>query len=302
MKFLINEAKKVWNLRTFLFVLLFYILLNIGIAMSNPNNTKDNWRENAIEEINNIDHLLSIQGNDGEESSIEVLEKNKAEIKYALDNNIPYNILSVWNHLQGMDGMNTFLFLIVIVLCHKIISIEDESKTWKNLFSTGFGKKRVLLYKIAFAILQTVFLVIFYLCVAFIVGLIVYGGGTNAIVINYVDGSYVQQNLITEVWVTYASLIIKGLFYSSITIFLSSILVKNKLSLVIPIVILIGGAIINEYTVNLRCNRYLPFMYISMNAESILINNLFLVSTLLLSTYTVALLLGSIVAFRREMV
>lgn len=153
LKLLINETKKNNILTVFIVATILFAGINILLNFSIESYTMSNWKEKAQEERKIAEQFIESNKANPESDSDEIINSWKEvinEIDYCLDNDIPYGVMTVWEYLINIEGMSTFVFLVVIVFVARIFNIEDEYRTWKNLFTTSVSRKRILMSKVLF--------------------------------------------------------------------------------------------------------------------------------------------------------
>ena len=62
--------------------------------------------------------------------------------------------MNIVSYATSMSGMDTFLYLVLIIATSMIIYVEDKSNTWKNLITTPKAKKQLLATKMGIALKQ----------------------------------------------------------------------------------------------------------------------------------------------------
>lgn len=139
-RLLINELKKQNILVIIIFTIILSVSLNLLAYYSSDNNTIDNWRENAISEKAEFEEYLAEQeAKKDTEQNKEIISQCQSginEIDYCLENDIPYEVVSLGGYLININGMDTFVYMIIIIFSARVFIIEDDNRTWKNLFTT----------------------------------------------------------------------------------------------------------------------------------------------------------------------
>lgn len=300
----INETKKNNILTIFIIATIIFVGINFLLSFSIESYTMSNWKEKAQEERKIAEQFIESNKANPESDSEEIInswEETIHEIDYCIDNDIPYGVMTVWEYLINIEGMSTFVFLVVIVFVARIFNIEDEYRTWKNLFTTSVSRKRILTSKVLFGCVLTVLLSLYFTIISFLFGAVANGNVSSLTLNIWENNHYIHKNIFAATVIVYALFILRALLYASLTLMISSMCKKNVISYLVPIIILFIGELIYDNFDHYTICKYLPFRYLFTSGSDYLTGGLNTgFSIVILMLYTVVFMVSSILMFRRK--
>lgn len=282
-RLLLNEFKK----QNILVIIIFTIILSVGLNLlayySSDNNTIDNWRENAISEKAEFEEYLAEQeakkDTDKNEEIISQCQSGINEINYCLENDIPYEVVSLGGYLININGMDTFIFMIIIIFSARVFIIEDDNKTWKNLFTTNVKRRKILESKILFGIVMAIAISVIFFVVCLVNGIALGNMELTSTIRVWNADHYMVNSLASKLFSTYMIFIIKAIFFSVFVIMISGLCKLGYVTYLISIIALLFGDLVEGVMAGKEINNYLPFKYLFSTANSV-----FFESSLLLKT------------------
>lgn len=299
-----NEIKKNNIGIVFIVAAFLFIGINILLSISIDSYTMSNWREKSIEEKQLADKFIEQNKKEPEDDSEEIIaswEETKAEIDYCLENNIPYGMMSAWEYLINIDGMGTFVFLIVIIFVAKVFNVEDEFGTWKNIFTSCVSKRKVVISKVIYGTLLAAILAVFFFAISFVFGLLQNGGISDHSFKYWQGNYYIEKNAVSLVMLIYLIFVFKAIIYAEMTLFISAVCKKNIFSYMIPLIVLLIGELIYDRFDGYNISKYLPFRYMFTIGQDY-VSGTYSMSTcmIILSIYSVLFMILSVGLFKRS--
>lgn len=293
---MLNEIKKLGYVKTLLVFVIVAVLLNLLQFHVSTGYNENNWRQGAMEEKEVA--LEMLEKDDLKPEVIESWNNIIKKIDYCLETDTPYDVESCVTHASNMGGMDTFLYLIVVIVVSRIVSIEDKNKTWKNLFCTPTKSKSLILKKVGYSLLVVVSAIGIFLGCSLIFGMFKFGLPHSNIDVVIKATGIGTANIYAILFKTYGMIALKAVFWSSLVFCITSLVVNSdKIAIAVSLFLVLGSEMIGELLPE-AIGKFAPFENLS-NAPAVLINEIVSVSVLL-SIYIIALLVASVSFFKRK--
>lgn len=240
-KLIENELIKIFKRKNIYIVLLIGILMIVGYSLFQKiTNPKVDDIVKQYEKGYERDKLyLEYQKNIDDEKYEEIVERMALE-KYAVENNIKYNILLNSENTNAplpkdariilmkiFDNFDIIFVFIVIAISSTIISEEYSKGTIKNLFVKPHKRAKIMCSKIITNIFIVIIIIVFMVLLQYTIGGLIFGFDSyslDAIIYNKADQSinvmnlsYYMINLIINKVSLYILLIAIGILISSFT-------------------------------------------------------------------------------------
>ena len=293
---MLNEIKKLGYIKTVIAFVIVAVLLNLLQFHETNGYNANNWRQGAMEE-----KQIALEMLEKDNLSSEVIQSWNNVIKkidYCLETDTPYDVENCVTHATNMGGMDTFLYLILVIVVSRVVSIEDKSKTWKNLFCTPTRSKSLILKKAGYTLLVVVSSVLIFLVFGLLFGTIKFGMPQSNIDVVIKGSSIVTDNIYVLFAKTYGVIALKALFWSSLVFCITSLVANSdKLSIAVSLFLVLASEMVGELLPE-AIGKFAPFEDLS-SAPTVLINEMSSV-TILLSVYIIGLLVAAITFFKRK--
>ena len=240
-KLIENELIKIFKRKNIYILLLIGILMIVGYSLFQKiTNPKVDDIVKQYEKGYERDKLyLEYQKNIDDEKYEEIVERMALE-KYAVENNIKYNILLNSENTNAplpkdariilmkiFDNFDIIFVFIVIAISSTIISEEYSKGTIKNLFVKPHKRAKIMCSKIITNIFIVIIIIVFMVLLQYTIGGLIFGFDSyslDAIIYNKADQSinvmnlsYYMINLIINKVSLYILLIAIGILISSFT-------------------------------------------------------------------------------------
>ena len=240
-KLIENELIKIFKRKNIYIVLLIGILMIVGYSLfqkiTNPK--VDDIVKQYEKGYERDKSYLEYQKNIDDEKYEEIFERMALE-KYAVENNIQYNILLNSENTNAplpkdariilmkiFDNFDIIFVFIVIAISSTIISEEYSKGTIKNLFVKPHKRAKIMCSKIITNIFIVIIIIVFMVLLQYTIGGLIFGFDSyslDAIIYNKADQSinvmnlsYYMINLIINKVSLYILLIAIGILISSFT-------------------------------------------------------------------------------------
>lgn len=304
-RLLINEFKKQNILLITIFTIILSVSLNLLAYYSSENNTIDNWRENAISEKAEFEEYLAEQeAKKDTERNDEIISQCQSginEINYCLENDIPYEVVSLGGYLININGMDTFVYMIIIIFSARVFIIEDDNRTWKNLFTTNMNRRKTLVSKILFGVLMSVAISVMFFVLCLVSGIALSNMELTSTIRVWNVDHYMTESLASKLFAAYMIFIIKAIFFSVFTIMIAGLCKLGYVTYLISIITLLFGDLIEGVMADKKINNYLPFKYLFSNANSVFFeSNLLLKTCLVLIPCIILFAVIALLGFNRR--
>ena len=236
-----NELIKIFRRKNIYILLLIGILMIVGYSLvqkiTNPK--VDDIVKQYEKGYERDKSYLEYQKNIDDEKYEEIVERMALE-KYAVENNIQYNILLNSENTNAplpkdariilmkiFDNFDIIFVFIVIAISSTIISEEYSKGTIKNLFVKPHKRAKIMCSKIITNIFIVIIIIVFMVLLQYTIGGLIFGFDSyslDAIIYNKADQSinvmnlsYYMINLIINKVSLYILLIAIGILISSFT-------------------------------------------------------------------------------------
>lgn len=304
-RLLINEFKKQNILLITIFTIILSVSLNLLAYYSSDNNTIDNWREKAITEKAEFEEYLAEQeAKKDAERNDEIISQCQSginEINYCLENDIPYEVVSLGGYLININGMDTFVYMIIIIFSARVFIIEDDNRTWKNLFTTNMKRGKILASKITFGILMSIAISVMFFVLSLVSGMALGNMELTSTIRVWNVDHYMTESLASKLFATYIIFIIKAIFFSVYTIMIAGLCKLGYVTYLISIITLLFGDLIEGIMADKEINNYLPFKYLFSTANSVFFeSNLLLKTCLVLIPWIILFVVITLLLFNRR--
>ncbi len=240
-KLIENELIKIFKRKNIYILLLIGILMIVGYSLfqkiTNPK--VDDIVKQYEKGYERDKSYLEYQKNIDDEKYEEIVERMALE-KYAVENNIQYNILLNSENTNAplpkdariilmkiFDNFDIIFVFIVIAISSTIISEEYSKGTIKNLFVKPHKRAKIMCSKIITNIFIVIIIIVFMVLLQYTIGGLIFGFDSyslDAIIYNKADQSinvmnlsYYMINLIINKVSLYILLIAIGILISSFT-------------------------------------------------------------------------------------
>ena len=236
-----NELIKIFRRKNIYILLLIGILMIVGysIVQKITNPKVDDIVKQYEKGYERDKSYLEYQKNIDDEKYEEIVERMALE-KYAVENNIQYNILLNSENTNAplpkdariilmkiFDNFDIIFVFIVIAISSTIISEEYSKGTIKNLFVKPHKRAKIMCSKIITNIFIVIIIIVFMVLLQYTIGGLIFGFNSyslDAIIYNKADQSinvmnlsYYMINLIINKVSLYILLIAIGILISSFT-------------------------------------------------------------------------------------
>ena len=240
-KLIENELIKIFKRKNIYILLFIGILMIVGYSMSQKitNPKVDDIVKQYEKGYERDKSYLEYQKNIDDEKYEEIVERMALE-KYAVENNIQYNILLNSENTNAplpkdariilmkiFDNFDIIFVFIVIAISSTIISEEYSKGTIKNLFVKPHKRAKIMCSKIITNIFIVIIIIVFMVLLQYTIGGLIFGFDSyslDAIIYNKADQSinvmnlsYYMINLIINKVSLYILLIAIGILISSFT-------------------------------------------------------------------------------------
>ena len=264
-----NELIKIFKRKNIyvLFLVAILVILGYNVFERYSNNIKDiDISEQYIRAYNQDKmYLENYENLDLNESYSDILERVNLE-KYAIENNIQYNILVNTENknailpsdarillMKFFNNFDIIILFIIIYLASTIIYEEYSNGTIKNLLVKPHKRSLILFSKVTTTILVTLFISIVIILFQYVIGGIIFGFDSYSL--NAIRFNHITQNI--EVM---------NLKYYMLLVFVA----KLPMYLLVILVSLLLSVFINNIGINILISLGL---YMASNLE-ILFNNI----------------------------
>lgn len=186
--------------------------------------------------------------------------------EYAIYNNIPFNVNSVWKDLYGSKVLIYIITVALIIFCTSSIYDEYQYKTIKQIVSSFTNRKKWLFGKFLFFSLITLAIIVVHILGSFIFGVCLDGFEKPITLI--VENEQVKEiNMIVSL-IKYYSI---AYLFELIVIIISqgmSIFLKNPMfSSIITLMVAFGDAVLSKFFCATRWYKYTIFPNINLSKK-----------------------------------
>lgn len=258
-----DELKKINSASTVIAMLVFLFIGNIVITFFYHESSFSS-KKALYDERNMYAETLETYKEDSEDEYHikDICIEKIAVIDYCIENNIPYQQLSVISNLSKNALLANFVIIFILLLIYNLVSVEYSNGTWKYLviLNNGNYKKIMLKKKLAtYAIIAG--LIIIFLASAIIYGIVVYKNWWN-VLIDFIDGKVIVTTYTSEIINMIVGLIAKGMVYGSLTFLLAVILKEKKIGIIGMVLLVLFESTIYNFFNNFKISAVLPYQYL----------------------------------------
>lgn len=302
---LLNEFKKIWNVKNILILFIILLAVNTLYYFAAGVSNEKNWRENA-KEIRELDEQYIKEFATYEEYTeldYELYQKTVDDITiidYSLENNIPYGNYSVWNHIINMQNLLMLFVLVITVYGCKVLGSEYDSGTWKNVLMHFSSRNSIIINKIIYVLLQTVSLTAVVFLVNFLFGAVFYGHVSNIAQLSVDNGQIVTMSVLPQIIRTSVIILFQSCFFVLVGYLANLLSGKSKTSLIITFVLLVFSGQIENVLEKTPCYKVLPFYWINQSDASLIMNNEWNLYIIAMLMYLVIISILNIIIFNKK--
>ena len=291
-----NEMKKFsykYWLMGFLIISVFLNILQLNVTTGY---TIENWRSGALAEKELAYEMLE---QDLEEEVTDAWISIIEEIDYCLNNDIPYNVMNMVSYATSMSGMDTFLYLVLIIATSMIIYVEDKSNTWKNLITTPKVKKQLLATKMGIAFISILSMILVFALVSLLFGFVKYGCPTNSSEFIYINGVGASKNIYMLFSLTLVTIVLKASVWCGLLFAILALKQNSDVTGITVTILLIMCCEMVADIVPKPLSNILPFSYLA-KATSVAIETM-MPMVIVLSCYSIILWGIYLMKFKRQL-
>lgn len=307
-KSIINESNKVLlqkkTIIIFLFIFLFAILNGIYHLKSQSNN--EQWKNNLNNKITaNQKKIAEWEKEYNEETDekkkkvyldfIADFDKENTIFKYAVDNNIPYNVVTVWKFVYYGSSITFAIFIYIILVSSSILSNEYSLGTIKQTAIKPIKRWKLLTSKFIALISFNCLLFVFLFLTRLLVGFILFnknGFGNIDIILD--NNMPIERNVIQYTLTTYFLDFIKLIVISSFAFMISVLSRSTTLALTSALILFLSSNLIAGLLSDYSLGKYTLFP--NLNLKQFLLGNSVVTSGLSLK-FSVIILSLHFIAF-----
>ena len=180
-----ENIKTIFQLKTGIMFLLI-LLLTLGLSAISTGKKDSDWRKSAEEQISRIeknkaDDLKRFKENEKDDSakkmfefSLSMYESDLKVLKYCLDKNIPYNVVTPWKFAYDSSGIIGLIIIFLLVQASNIISNEYSMGTIKQLLIRPLKRWKIVLGKYISIMMTSMLFLLFLFGISYLIGNIVF--------------------------------------------------------------------------------------------------------------------------------
>lgn len=275
-----SERIKLVSINKIIVCSLIFIIVLLAYSFIFEPVSESEWKQNAREikeaqvqaveilqeQIEVADSETKVQYN----SAIKICKDTIAKIEYCLDNDIVYNPANGWFFLYKIELILPALILFCIFMGSKSISIENENRTWKNVFSSGNSLKHILVAKIISMVMLVIEICLLVTAIAFVIGFFRFGVNGNQMEIVEMENGIIQQhNMIIHYFANISISLIKIYFCLFCFFAITFTGIGEKVALGISLGVYLFSFVASNVVVSERIESALPFKYLAFKSEDI---------------------------------
>jgi ABC-2 type transport system permease protein len=285
LKLIQNENIKVFfRIKTLFFCLILILAICIsGTRVYNQEKLMTDWKydlKNQISQINTQNQNIQKDLNKETDPKIikaytDGISNNNNQLlllKYALDNNIPYNVTTVWRFIESISWIIYWIAIFVLVQTSNSVSFEYTNGTMKQILIRPFKRWKILLSKYLSVLFNIICLFLLIFLAAFIIGSILFKsngfGGYDIILSN---GSLVKVSLIMITLKKYTINLIVLILLASFAFMISTVSKSNSLALTLSLLLLFSGRIIPSFVEKFFWCKY--FLAFDFGLDQLILNS-----------------------------
>ncbi len=258
-----DELKKINSVSTVIAILVFIFIGNIVITFFYHDSSFSSKKALYDERDMYAETLETYrEGIEDEYDMKDICIKKIAIIDYCIENNIPYQQLSVISNLSKNVLLINFIIIFMLLLVYNLISVEYSNGTWKYLIILNKGNYKRIMLKKKLAVYTIILGVTFiFLVSAIIYGSVVYKEWSN-VVIDYINGKIIVTTYTSEIINMIIGLLVRGIVYGSLTFLLAVILKEKKIGIIGMVLLVLFENTIYTFLDNFKVSVVLPYRYL----------------------------------------
>lgn len=314
-----NENIKTFlRLKTLIIVVLIVALAVVtGFVMKSTNKQPEDWKSGLQKQIlsletQNVKLQDKIMKGEGDKSEKEIdqmeLKYNNNQLvvlKYAYDNNIPYNYYTNWKFVKSASWLTALIMLFIIIQAADSIPSEYSYGTIKQLLIRPHKRWKILLSKYISVIVQAVALYIFLFIITLIVGTIFFGIKGQSVDILMKNNLPQKISVLGYCAKVYLSDFIKLLVLIAMSFMISSIVKNSSASIALSFVVFFCGSIVTNFLTKYSFTKYLIFPNLDLKqflpGETVALSGLTIqFSAAMLALYAAVFVAASFVVFTKR--
>ncbi len=259
----------------FMSITIFLSIMNIIINKSDAVEL-DSWKESTQEQVGK---LVQIQTSNKEKMKEIVDETDKKVLQididstqeqleimeYAINNDIPVGMV---NALKFVSDNYLLVYLIVLfIIIATIHSVQDEYTfgTIKQLFIQPVSRSKILFSKYISLLTFTAIGLLLFGVLSYFLGIIFFGNGGGNIELQYISGSVVEKNILTEVTGKYVAMFFRTAAIVFIIVFFSNLFTKGLFPILLGLILWIGSKPVYNLISGVPGSRYTIFPNIDLS-------------------------------------
>lgn len=268
-----ENMKTFFRIKTLILAVLIVIFAVIsGIVMKNTYKQPSDWKSDLQKQIlsletENVKLQNKIIKNDNEDKTEKdvdkmVLKSNNSQLvilKYAYDNNIPYNYYTNWKFVKSASWLTAIIMLFIVIQAADSIPSEYSYGTIKQLLIRPHKRWKILLSKYTSVITQAMAFYIFLFIISLIVGIIFFGIKGESVDILLKDNLPQKVSVLGYCAKVYLSDFVKLLVLISMAFMISSIVKSSSASIALSFVVYFCGSIVTNFLTKYSFTKYLIF-------------------------------------------
>lgn len=314
-----NENIKTFlRLKTLILVILIVAFAVVtGFVMKSTSKQPSDWKSDLKKQIlsietENVKLQDKIMKGEGDKSQKEInkielkLNNNKlVTLKYAYDNDIPYNYYTNWKFVKSAAWLTVVIMLYIIIQSSDSIPSEYSYGTIKQLLIRPHKRWKILLSKYVSVIVQAIVLYIFLFIVSLIVGTIFFGIKGQSVDILMKDNLPQKVSVLGYCAKVYLSDFIKLLVLISMSFMISSIVKNSSASIALSFVVFFSGSIVTNFLTKYSFTKYLIFPNLDLKqflpGETVALKGLTMqFSAIILALYAAIFIAASFAVFTKR--
>lgn len=302
---LINEFKKIWNVKTIIILTLILAIINIIYVGAEGTNSKSDWKSVAKENRQLDEEYLKEfeRFEEYDQTDYELYQKTVDDITiidYSLENDIPYGNYSAWDHILNVQNLVMLFVLILLIYGCKIVGCEYDCGTWKNVLMHCPKRNRIIITKIVYAIIQTFLLVIFVHIIGLIIGSICYGNLADISQLTVSNGNVLSISVLPEILRSMVLIFIQACFFIFTGFFINMLTGKSRTALIISFALLVFSGNIENLVEKVSFHKLLPFYWMNKTDYSLSASGEWMSFLITMIVYIIILVAADILIFNKK--
>lgn len=306
-----SEKIKLVSVRKIILCIVVFSIILLGYSYLFEPVSNREWKQNAKEIKKAQEEAVEILQKESESvSSEDVKQYNNAiiicqntirVIEYCLNNNIVYNPANCWFFLDKTKFLLTGLIIFSVFIGSKSIGIENENRTWKNVFSSGNSSNYILGAKVFSVAILLAAMCLLFTVIALLIGLFRFGlNGNQLEIVEIVNGIIQRNNMLVYYLANLGVSLLKMYFCISAFFAVSLIGVGEKVALGVSLGIYLFSFISSNIIVGEKLNAILPFKYLGFKVTDIADKNSLYIFISVMLLYSVLFLGVSALGIRKK--